>query len=884
MVAVRIVEAGERAAEQDLAVRLGCHNVHCVIRPRAWIEAAIQMPVRLEPSDSAVDHSIHAGELAPKDHLQTRLHRHRKDRVIGAQTRIELVVDVARIFVIDDVDRRQAQCPESHARAWNCRPRDDGIGQIDAETLRPFSDRVIDDGDGNRLVGFAFAEFGLAAPIRKQDKRIGPEIEFAGFRQVIDHVGRAAVGRGVVDGDGMDGAPDPPHFESHHAGILVHADRRSGEFQLALVVHDYELGGSVRADGGIGAGVAQQQVHRLIPVQQEIIADRNQDREIRHPRGKGQSVGHRQVIQIGNGAAANGHEVHRRGEVGQSGAMDGDGGIGDILINLKTRGREIERRIVIENEQSRSVLSAQRNGAGDIGQAQADGLRQFHQRIVGDGDGDVSENFARGEAQSAVGRGEIRAAQRRAIARDVIDRDRQIGVAGALHRNDRVGGPFTHLVTRRSELNGSVVVHDDRRGAGRPEFQPRGVLQCDYHRFRVLFRRIIDGSDQKIDRVGARGDGDGIAQWQIVAPAGRCARHAKANGERFGRAAATPRNSEDSGLRSRFISEGGGRLDVDPRCAHINDREGMRSVIGQVGVGRDLGQVGANHHGHGVSDVVGVIARGREEGDRERFVPRHLRVVEQGDFDKLDLRERFSEVREARHVRRNVVRELDLRGPDERVIDSLDGRARGDSVIHHHRRAIGGGVGADEDRQASFAAVLPPARTLAHKADGRKVEGIIILDDHDPGGGPTQVIIRSADQLDEDRLILVDSFAGRDRAPNQEEHIIVFLERILNGRDGDPRAAGAGRNHDVRSNRRVIRIFHGGAPNLEVDHEALIGIGAGSPDGKHSGGARLVGRACRYFQGDLRQNIPNGHGGPPEPDDVIRGAVRNEHGDQLGSG
>src|SRR5437773_55019 len=92
MVAVRAIEGTEPAPDEDPTIRLQRDRTNAVIRTGAWIEAAVQAPICIEPSDSVPVCAIDGREIAPNEHLPIRLQCNSTAKGIWACPRIEVAV------------------------------------------------------------------------------------------------------------------------------------------------------------------------------------------------------------------------------------------------------------------------------------------------------------------------------------------------------------------------------------------------------------------------------------------------------------------------------------------------------------------------------------------------------------------------------------------------------------------------------------------------------------------------------------------------------------------------------------------------------------------------------------------------------------------------
>ena len=373
----------------------------------------------------------------------------------------------------------------------------------------------------------------------------------------------------------MDGPAVSTHHDRGKAGVFQHIKIGGGKFHRTFVIHDDQRRSAQDTQGGIGAGIGQEQRHRQVAIEIRIVdqAHLGHDTGDAHREIQDQIGSH--VIIGGAGRVVGGRESHAGRRVGKTDALDRNQRRDRILIRVKQVGRELKRGVVVVDEHRGRGLAAQRNAPGRIGQHDREGLGIFDEQIVDQRDDDVLNRLAGRKENRAVGPQKIDPVGRGAVEDLEIDRCRKVRVARAQHREDGGTRVLEEMITLRGELQCPVVRNEDDRGAGRTaDGIARPVQERDNDRLGHFLRGIIQRQQREHGGIRAGGNRDGVIHPQraeIVA-AGRRARDRKRNGQRqIGRP--RPRDDELSGLGPGLVRQGRRGRDRDAIDAHVDDGE-----------------------------------------------------------------------------------------------------------------------------------------------------------------------------------------------------------------------------------------------------------------------------------------------------------------------
>ena len=424
------VEVVEQTADQHLAIRLHAQRVHDPVRAAAHARPRVARAVRVQTGEPRPRRAVHRREVTTDQHLAAAQNQNGNHRPV--QHRRE----------------RRVQ------RAVGREPREERLrGAIDPREAATHQHAAI------RLHRERVADVVQAQPDaeRKIERTVGPQP-----RQAVDV---RAVDRREIPRD-----DDLPIALHRHGGHRAVGPDAGGKVRIhaahAVIVHDAHRRHRRHPEHRTARRGAERDGESFVRLRQQILRDRDRDREISHTRQEGEVDGHRRVILAGNRRNIRRRDRHAHAHVGRSGARHRHPQRAGIFADTVNCGAQLEGHVVVQDRQDRGRDPAQHRTAGRIGEEQEHRLVAFRQRVHRDRDVHRLQHRVRREIHHRVHRRVIQPRRRRSVRGGHRRTHRGRENSRAPNRDSHHARRLAHRVRHRRELDRRVVINDRERRRG----------------------------------------------------------------------------------------------------------------------------------------------------------------------------------------------------------------------------------------------------------------------------------------------------------------------------------------------------------------------------------------------------------------------------------
>ena len=250
-VAIGAVDAGEQAADDELAIILESHGTHWPVRTLGGVEDGVEGAIRIDSRQAVPGAMVERVEVAADEQFAVRLQRHGKDGVIGAIAGVESGVartggSIGRL-VIDNGESGPAGITQGDIN---------GIGQNQENGLIAFTETIGDQANRDGLAGLAGQELkgAIGGPI------IGASPGGAIDDEIID---------GACAGDAAGASHRNGDIGAVFLGFII--GLTEGNRSVSVVIENGQDRETSSADSAVGRGGEQAQVDRERPFHQGIV-------------------------------------------------------------------------------------------------------------------------------------------------------------------------------------------------------------------------------------------------------------------------------------------------------------------------------------------------------------------------------------------------------------------------------------------------------------------------------------------------------------------------------------------------------------------------------------------------------------------------------------